>query len=65
VGIEVEATTRWRPEHGAALLELLDAGWIDCAFAVYLGAEPLRQGAIDILPVHRFAAELASGAVLG
>jgi predicted AAA+ superfamily ATPase len=64
VGIEVKASERWRPEFGRALEELVNAGVVLSAHAVYLGARPLRIGAITVWPVKDFLRELAAGRVL-
>lgn len=64
VGIEVKAATTWRAEHGRALHDLLASRVIGRAFGVYLGREPLRDGALDVLPFGEFAARLAAGRVL-
>ncbi|MGH8682197.1 MAG: ATP-binding protein [Burkholderiales bacterium] len=64
VGIEVKASARWRPEFSRALADLGAAGVIGAAWGVYLGEHPLRAGPIQVLPLHAFLRELASGRVL-
>ncbi len=64
VGIEVKATTRWRPEFNRALVELQANGVIASAWGVYLGDRSLRAGPVRVLPLQAFLAELASGKVL-
>jgi len=64
VGIEVKASPRWRPEHGRALAELHAAGVVAACYAVYLGAVPLQDGPIRVLPLHTFLRELVAGRVL-
>lgn len=63
VGIEVKASPRWRPEHGAALKELLARDAIQRAVAVYTGSLPQQDGPVRVLPVQEFCASL--GEVLG
>ena len=64
VGIEVKATERWRSEHGKALRTALEEGFIQKAYAVYLGDVPQRDGDINVLPISHFASALARGDVL-
>ena len=64
VGIEVQASERWRPEFSRALKDLHDAGVIRRAFGVYPGDRPLRDGAVCVLPLSAFLRELADGRVL-
>ena len=63
VGIEVKASPRWRPEHGAALKELVARGAIQRAVAVYEGASAQQDGPIRVLPVQEFCTDL--GQILG
>lgn len=63
VGIEVKASSRWRPEHGTALKELLERGALQRAVAVYEGPSPLQDGPIRVLPVQDFLQNL--GSILG
>ncbi|MBI4517649.1 MAG: ATP-binding protein [Deltaproteobacteria bacterium] len=65
VGIEVKAATRWRQGDGAALKHLAEEKHLKRAFGVYLGREPLRDGAALILPLREFLDRLAAGAVIG
>ncbi len=58
VGIEVKASARWRPEHGAALRALLESKRIRHAIGVYLGDRPLVDDGVHVLPARRFAATL-------
>jgi predicted AAA+ superfamily ATPase len=64
VGIEVKASTRWRPEHARALADLHGAGVLTASYGVYLGDTPLRDGPIHVLPLQSFLAELSGGRVL-
>jgi predicted AAA+ superfamily ATPase len=64
VGIEVKATARWRPEFNRALDELHASDVIGAAWGVYLGDRPLQAGAVRVLPLDVFLAELTSGKVL-
>lgn len=64
VGIEVKASTRWRSEDGRVLKELHAGGTLQSCYAVYGGAEPLRDGPIHVLPFASFTRELAAGRVL-
>jgi predicted AAA+ superfamily ATPase len=64
VGIEVKAAKTWRREDGAALAELAASRRITRAFGVYRGDQALKIGALHVLPVERFLAELAAGEVL-
>jgi len=64
IGIEVKASERWRPEFARALNELHANGVIRRAFGVYLGARPMQDGAVRVLPIAAFLRELAGGRVL-
>jgi predicted AAA+ superfamily ATPase len=64
VGIEVKASTRWRPEFSRALGELHRLGILSECFGVYLGERPLQDGPVRVLPLHSFARDLAAGRVL-
>lgn len=64
VGIEVKASSRWRPEFSRALADLHSAGVIGAAWGVYLGSQPLQVGPIRVLPLHAFLRELSAGRVL-
>lgn len=64
VGIEVNASSRWRPEHGRALADLHGAGVVGACYGVYLGEVPLQDGPLRILPLHAFLRELSAGRVL-
>ena len=65
VGIEVEASARWRPEFDRGLTTLLQAGSIERAFGVYLGDAPQRRGPIEVLPLTDFLRALGEGRVIG
>ncbi|MFN2427490.1 MAG: hypothetical protein ABR587_13700 [Candidatus Binatia bacterium] len=54
----MKASTRWRPEDGAALRQLVADRVIDHGFGVYRGRRALRDGDIDVLPVADFLARL-------
>ncbi len=58
VGVEVKATTRWRPADGAPLKDLLERGAIGRAVGVYRGEHPLQDGPILVLPVQDFFSRL-------
>lgn len=64
VGIEVKSSKRWRGEDGRALKDLVTAGVIGRAFALYLGEQPLNDGPIAVLPASTFLEELAAGNIL-
>lgn len=64
-GIEVKASDRWRPGAGNALAQLRETRRIRRAFGVYLGRAPLRDGPVDVLPLHVFLDRLSAGEVLG
>ncbi|MEZ6037644.1 MAG: DUF4143 domain-containing protein [Planctomycetota bacterium] len=59
VGIEVKASSRWRPEGAAALRELLAKKAIRRAVVVYLGERALVDDGIHVLPAQAFAEQLA------
>jgi predicted AAA+ superfamily ATPase len=63
-GVEVKASRRWRREDGAALRQMVAEGVVQRGFGVYLGDAPLKDGAIEILPLAAFLARLAAGKVL-
>ena len=64
VGIEVKSGARWRPEHGAALKQLVAEGRLRRGIGVYQGSQRLRDGAVDVLPIGEFLEQLDAGAVL-
>jgi hypothetical protein len=64
VGIEVKAAGRWRPEDGRTLAELQRSGVLTSCHAVYLGEVPLRDGPVDVQPLHAFLAKLVAGEVI-
>ena len=64
IGIEVKASARWRTEYGRALTELHGSGTVTACFGVYLGAVPLQDGPIRILPLSAFLRELTAGHIL-
>jgi len=64
LGIEVKAGSRWRDEYSRVLIDLHSAGVISDAMGVYLGTEPLKHGAVRILPLKHFQRALAQGDVL-
>ncbi|MBL8859685.1 MAG: ATP-binding protein [Planctomycetes bacterium] len=64
VGIEVKASTTWRPEFGNAVQEMLAEGLVQSGFGVYLGREPLRTKGLDVLPLEDFLRRLHNGEVL-
>lgn len=64
IGIEAKASARWRSQDSLGLKTLLDEGKVTRAVGVYLGAEPLRDGAIDILPLDEFSKRLEAGEII-
>jgi predicted AAA+ superfamily ATPase len=64
VGIEVKSGTRWRREDGVALKQLLGDGTVRRGFGIYLGAQPLQDGAVEVLPLSRFLDRMYAGKVL-
>lgn len=64
VAIEVKSSARWQGKHAAGLRALAEATPIHRAFAVTLGEAPLRDGAIEVLPLVVFLERLAAGRVL-
>jgi predicted AAA+ superfamily ATPase len=65
VGMEIKSAAEWRRSSGAPLKGLLAAGSISSAFGVYLGASPLKDGSIDVLPIGDFLRRLNQGLVIG
>ena len=65
VAIEVKPSPRWRSEDGRALGGLLEAGIVGRGLAVYEGADRLRAGSVDVLPVETFLRALHAGEVIG
>lgn len=63
IGIEVKASPRWRPEHGAALKALVEEKVVQRGFGVYLGDLELRDGPLRVLPLRRFLALVAEGEI--
>jgi predicted AAA+ superfamily ATPase len=64
VGIEVKASSRWRPEWSRPATELHRGGALTECFGVYLGDRALKEGPLRVLPLREFAAELAAGRIL-
>ena len=60
----MKAARRWRSGDGAPLTELLQDRHLGRGFGVYLGAEVLRDGEIDVLPLGDFLARLDQGKVI-
>lgn len=58
VGLEVKASARWRPEHGAALKELVARGAIHRAYAVFEGPSPQQDGPVRVMPIREFCTKL-------
>lgn len=50
VGFEIKASDRWRTGHNKGLLTLLDAGDIQRAYGIYLGAHRQRYDRVEVLP---------------
>lgn len=61
LALEVKASSRWRAGDGRALEELSHALQGTRCLAVYLGAQPQKDGAISVLPLSVFLAELSAG----
>ncbi|MBI4602688.1 MAG: ATP-binding protein [Planctomycetes bacterium] len=61
VGIEIKASTEWRPEYSAVLKELLETHVVTSGYGVYLGAQPLRDGPVDVAPLKDFMKLLSTG----
>lgn len=64
VGIEVKASTRWRPEFSRVLRELKELGSIQKCFGVYCGPERLQDGPVSVLPLKEFMIALARGQII-
>ena len=64
IGIESNATPRWRSANARALREIVDAGTIDAGHAVCLGDRELEDGKIRVLPVASFPRALSDGEIL-
>ena len=64
VGIEVKASAQWRREFGGPLKSLIEDGVVQSGFGVYTGSTELKDGALRVLPLKKFLAELARGNVL-
>lgn len=58
VGIEVKATRRYRTADGATLARLVAEGVLQKGAVVYLGAEPQRDGAIEVVPLSHLPERL-------
>ncbi|MBL8898626.1 MAG: DUF4143 domain-containing protein [Planctomycetes bacterium] len=63
IGIEVKASPRWHPEHGAGLKALVEEKVVKQGFGVYLGDLELRDGPLRVLPLRRFLALVAEGEI--
>ena len=64
VGIEVNASKRWKPEFARALRELKEIGSVQKCFAVYCGPERLQDGPVLVLPIKEFMVDLARGRIV-
>lgn len=64
VGIEVKAATRWRPQDGRALKEIIGAGKISRGFGVYRGTSEQKDGAVWVFPVKEFMKRLQAGEII-
>ncbi len=64
IGIEAKASARWRSQDSIGLKTLLAERKIARAIGVYLGSTPLRDGAIEILPIAEFSRRLESGEII-
>lgn len=65
IGIEVKASSRWRPEHGRALKDLVRSSTVKRGLAIYTGERELRDEEIRVLPWQSFLRELGQGRVIG
>ena len=65
VGVEVKASTVWKPAHGGALKSLIADGRLTGGHGVYGGTAELKDGPLRVWPVQKFFARLAAGDVLG
>ncbi len=65
VAIEVKSSRRWRSGDAAGLRAFHEVRPLRRAFAVYLGAERLRDGKVEVLPLVEFLAALSRGDVIG
>ncbi len=63
IGIEVKASSRWRPQYGQALHELTQNKTLERGIVVYLGAEERVDKGLRILPWERFTERLWSGEI--
>ena len=59
MGVEVKASTTWKPEFSRTLKEMLDTHVIQKGIGVYLGERALRDKAIHVFPLKAFQKELA------
>lgn len=64
IGIEVKASTRWRPEFSRTLHDLTSGGTIGAGYGVYLGDRPLVDRGLRVLPYGDFLVALAAGRIL-
>jgi predicted AAA+ superfamily ATPase len=64
VGIEVQASARWRAEYSRALIDLHQSKVVAACYGVYLGETPLRIGPLTVLPLPLFLQQLAAGKIL-
>ncbi len=65
VCIEVKAATRWRPEDGKYLRDMLERGLVAKAFGIYRGELELKDGGAWVLPVKAFMERLQAGELIG
>lgn len=65
VGIEIKASSRWRPEFGGPLKSLVANRTLRAGFGVYTGTTELKDGPVRVLPLKTFLKALTAGDVLG
>ena len=64
IGIEVKASTQWKPGYGRALRELHQHRTLTACHAIYLGESSQRDGPIIVHPLAAFVADLSAGRIL-
>lgn len=58
-GFEIKSSANWRSQYNTGLNTLLEAGEIQRAFGIYLGARRQRSGSVEVLP-YAEAIEMAA-----
>ena len=65
IGIEVKNARRFHARDARVLEDMLERGLLSRALVLYRGTQRLREGSVEVWPVHEFLGELYHGALEG